>query len=166
MAAGVLRIALAAGFEAQLNAKVQCLGSTGNTAHHFRPADILLNEGTGRQTCIDVTIVSPMCTSYANINVGELATKKADEKIKKHLAACEQAGYDFLPFAIDTCGVMDARANILLTRLANAYEAISGLADSHSKAICRRRISLCLQRGISTQLTSLVLSDYPDFLPL
>ena len=163
VASGLCQIAIAAGFTAQLNAKVTCLGNSNRGAiHNFRPADVLINENTGRHTCIDVTVVSPMCPSNARFAPGRLVTEKADSKITKHAEACEQAGFDFLPFAIDVCGIMDSRALALLSRLAQAYAAASGLATSHSKSICRRRISMCLQRGIAAQLSSFMIACRPD----
>ena len=163
VASGLCQIAIAAGFTAQLNAKVTCLGNSNRGAiHNFRPADVLINENTGRHTCIDVTVVSPMCTSNARFAPGRLVSEKADSKITKHAEACEQAGFDFLPFAIDVCGIMDSRALALLSRLAQAYAAASGLATSHSKSICRRRISMCLQRGIAAQLSSFMIACRPD----
>ena len=76
------------------------------------------------------------------------------------------AGYDFLPFAIDVCGVLDLRAWDFLQRLAEAYAVTVGLDISHSKACVRRMVSFGLFRGIAAQLCSIVLSSQPDSPPL
>ena len=73
-----------------------------------------------------------MCTSNARFAPVLLVADKAVSKVTKHAEACEQAGFDFLPFAIDVCGIMDSRALALLSRLAQAYAATSGLATSHA----------------------------------
>ena len=103
-----------------------------------------------------------MCPTYIALPTGQLAKTKATLKIAKHAAACDNAGFIFQPFSMDTCGILDARASSLLSRFADSYAAISGLAASHSKAICRRRISFSLQRGIAAQLTALAFSDLLD----
>jgi hypothetical protein len=162
VAGALAAIARVAGFTAVLNAKVGCLGYASGSLHRLRPADMLLSEGTIRQTCVDTTIASPMCPSYIALPTGQLAKNKATLKIAKHAAACDNAGFNFQPFSMDTCGILDARASSLLSRFADSYAAISGLAASHSKAICRRRISFSLQRGIAAQLTALAFSDLPD----
>ena len=156
VAGSVNRIALGAGFSSQQNAKVSCLGFSQGSSHLLRPADILLNEGTGKCTCIDVTVPSPLCKSYASVPLGVLAEKKAVEKINKHADACEMAGYEFSPFVIDVCGVLDQRAWDLLNRLAEAYAVKVGLAKSHSMSCVRRVVSFGLFRGIAAQLCSVV----------
>ena len=162
VAGALAAIARAAGFTAVLNAKVGCLGYASGSLHRLRPADMLLSEGSIRQTCVDTTIASPMCPTYIALPTGQLAKTKAASKISKHAAACDNAGFNFQPFSMDTCGILDARASSLLSRFADSYAAISGLATSHSKAICRRRISFSLQRGIAAQLTALAFSDLLD----
>ena len=93
VASGLCQIAMTAGFNAQLNAKVTCLWNFNRgSIHNFRPADVLINENTGRHTCIDVTVVSPMCPSNARFAPGLLVADKADSKVTKHAEACEQAG--------------------------------------------------------------------------
>ena len=109
-----------------------------------------------------MTIPSPLCKSYKSVPLGTLAERKAIEKINKHAEACERAGYDFLPFAIDVCGVLDQRAWDLLQRLAEAYAVTVGLDISHSKSCVRRMVSFGLFRGIAAQLCSIVLSSQPD----
>jgi hypothetical protein len=80
-------------------------------------------ENMSRHTCSDVNVVS----------LFDPGLQVSDSKITKHAEGCEQeAGFDFLPFAIDLCGTMDTHLLALLSRLAQAYTATSGLATSHS----------------------------------
>jgi hypothetical protein len=94
------------------NAFVQCLGlSTKGSIVAYRPADILMhwNEFI-RKTCVDVTVVSPIKSTMAeNFIVGKDAKKAEDDKHAKHDDACNVAGFDFMPFAVDVFGVSRLR---------------------------------------------------------
>jgi hypothetical protein len=150
-------MAYLAGFSPDLRAQVQCLGTKGGSIHNFRPADILIRGDGPLLTCVDVTIPSSLCPSYSSLALGGAVALQAANKIKKHGEACKSAHYEFRPFALDVCGLLDNDARIFLDRVATSYAARSGQSYSYCAALCRRRISFALHRGLGDQLASLLL---------
>jgi hypothetical protein len=75
-----------------------------------------------------------MCPTNAPLRSGptDLSQSKANSNQIKHADAyCDQAGFDFLLFAIDVCGTMDAHALALLS----IYPLISSNAVQYSKVL-------------------------------
>jgi hypothetical protein len=158
--AGALRsIATSAGFNAELNGKVSCLGKRADTVHSFRPADILIRGLGSRPLCVDVTIPTPLCASYGSKPIGQLVKIKAAEKKRKYDVACDNANIAFRPFTLDVCGVLEDSAYLFLNQLASGMSSNSGTSYSYSVAMCRRRISFALQWGIGYQLSPLLQVD-------
>jgi hypothetical protein len=150
-------VANLAGFSPALHAHVQCLGFKWDALHCYRPADLLIRGDGPQQTCVDVTIPSPLCPSYITNALGVTVTKKAEDKIKKHGEACAASHYGFLPFVVDTCGLIETGSLRFLNRIASSYSAHSGTPYSVCAAYCRRRISFALHRGIGDQLAAMFL---------
>ena len=62
----------------------------------FRPADVLLRWDGLRATRVDTTVVSPIRgPTPVHFQPGHTATWAEGNKYKKHLTACNAAGYDF-----------------------------------------------------------------------
>jgi hypothetical protein len=141
------------------NAKVCCLGSNNEA---LRPADILSDgDRIGSQVCIDVTVVSNMCASLPKpYTVGKAALEADKKKYIKHKEACEKAGFEFQAFASDTSGVLSPSSYSYLCRIATSYAAIANRPYAYALAICLRRVSFAIQKGLAYQLTS-----SPSFIP-
>ena len=81
----------------------------------------------------------------------------AKKKWNKHLAPCQQAHFDFMPFAVDVCGLIDWAAVSLLKRIACKYSEITLKSYAECVSIVRRRISFAIQSGVARQLSRAVL---------
>jgi hypothetical protein len=132
---------------------------------HLRPADLLVDgDSFDRKLCIDVTIVSPLSEARAKKpegRLGKLVDQAAKNKINKHQEACVAAGYDFEPFAVDVCGVVDGAAASLLKRFSSRQAGRTRRAYSYVLSLSRRRISTALHIGIARQFLSAVQPHTP-----
>jgi hypothetical protein len=132
------------------------LGLNG-TVH--RPADILINDHTGKQTCIDGTCSSPLSEAKANSalsSVLSLLRQMVDQqKITKHEDDCSRAGYSFLPFACDVTGIITHTTSALLDRIASANVTRKDTLFGFALDILRRRMSYSIQLGVARQLIHL-----------
>jgi hypothetical protein len=141
-------IAAASGLNPQKNAKVTCLGEGIRFGRQFlRPADMLFDDA-GFTTCVDVN------TNLYGRTLGACLLNQANLKNNKHLRPCADAGYDFLPFAVDVCGMVSQAAYQLLQLFARRGEAQSHRPYSELIATSRRRISCAVQLGVADQLLS------------
>jgi len=144
------------GHYAQRNANVICLGhSVRNHVKQLRPADLLVHGPVSSQ-CVDVTVVSPLSDAKSSTSQGNAPGRQvldaAAAKIRKHQEAVDNAGgLTFLPFAADVCGLITADAYGLLQSFAVRGEAICRRPYSELISVCRRRISLAIQMGVSNQ---------------
>jgi hypothetical protein len=152
--------AAACGLNPQKNAKVTCLGERSRFGRRFlRPADLLLDDA-GYKTCVDVTIVSPLSqarsVTLCGRVLGACMLHQATLKMDKHLAACNDAGYEFLPFALDVCGLVSTDSYRLLQKFARRSEAQLRRPYSELIASNRRRVSCAIQIGVADQLLNQV----------
>ena len=139
------------------NAQVQCLGMTSHGSHLFRPADCLFDGDDNMLTCLDITVASPLSHSRCSKAIGAVVLEAAKKKWNKHLAPCQQAHFDFMPFAVDVCGLIDWAAVSLLKRIACKYSEITLKSYAECVSIVRRRISFAIQSGVARQLSRAVL---------
>ena len=73
----------------------------------FRPADPLFHLDLPRRTCVDITVVSPiLATMPVRFRSGAAVLLAEGTKYRKHLDACNAAGYCFQAFAVDAFGVL------------------------------------------------------------
>ena len=118
----------------------------------------MLFDDAGHKTCVDVTIVSPLSdsrsTNLFGRTLGACLLNQANLKNNKHLRPCADAGYDFLPFAVDVCGMVSQAAYQLLQLFARRGEAHLHRPYSELIATSRRRISCAVQLGVADQLLS------------
>jgi hypothetical protein len=150
-------LAAMARFAPVKDAPVRCLGhsSYSGLTHGFRPADVLIAGDDFAQDCVDVTVVCPFTTTMtggAALVIGKKVNDSEEDKYRKHQEACENASYGFKAFAIDVFGVMGTRSLQLLYRIRNAMVRTSGHPMRKATAICHRRISLAVQKGVARQV--------------
>jgi hypothetical protein len=158
-------LAFEAGIQSQIGAPVKCLGvstylssllpsSSSSSLTAFRPADVLmtLNDSI-RKTCVDVTVVSPIKAHMpVNFVAGKDAKSAENEKFRKHEDACREAGYEFIPFAVDTFGGLAPEALKLLKLIASNLEIIKNCSRNVALNIVFRRISFAIHLGVARQL--------------
>jgi len=154
---GVGDVAKTACLNARVNAPVTCLGFSQSSPHLYKPADVLMDAVVGNVSiCVDVTIGSPLSEAKSNTSEGKrpgfLTTAHAKTKIAKHGGACSLAGLRFLPFSVDTCGMLDVSAVELLQDIASQQARHSDRSYSECMSFCRKRISFALQLGVARQL--------------
>jgi hypothetical protein len=140
-------------FNPTKNAKVQCLGTTSSGSHLFRPADCLFDGDEHALTCLDITVVTALTPARCNKQLGAIVLEAAKEKWEKHLRPCQQAHFDFMPFAVDVCGLVDWTAATLIKRIACKYAEITLKSYAECMNIVRRRISFAIQVGVARQLS-------------
>ena len=135
------------------DSNVEFLGQ--DSQGNLRPADILIPNWNGeRSLCIDVTIVSPFRRG-SNLSSSELVAAAAARKRGKHEAACQQNGFDFLPFATSTFGDMDQDATTFLKRVQRALNEAQYLNMSPTLYADRLdRLVFAIQKGVARQLTA------------
>ena len=142
-------------FDPRKDADVTCLGTISGRPAAFRPADILMAGDDFDKDCVDVTVVSPLCsTRQPEVEVGKAAQRAEKNKINKHLAACEAAGYGFKAFAIDVFGVMGEESAMLLRRICKKMIRETCCAKYKAMAICYRRVSMAVQLGVARQMVA------------
>jgi hypothetical protein len=152
------------GYHARRNADVVCLGTTvRNYRKQQRPADLLV-QGPLSDQCVDVTVVSPLSykksTTSQGTKIGQQLLDSAAAKFQKHQEACDNAGgLTFLPFAADVCGLLSTDAYGLLQSFAVRGEETCRRPYSELISVCRRRISLAIQMGVSNQF--LINASFP-----
>ena len=157
-------LAFDAKLQPQRNAPVQCLGLSwrssltsqrgigGRLVTNFRPADVLLNWDRP-QTCVDVTIVSPIKSIMPATFVPGLAARAAqDVKYAKHADVCGASGYGFKAFAADAFGVLAPDARQMLLRIASLLQITKMYPEYLARQIVFRRISFAIQLGVARQL--------------
>jgi len=147
-------IAYNAQLRPESDAHVGCLGLTqrGST-RILRPADLLIDGHGFPRTCIDVTVVSPLCASAFRLgqSVGAAAQKAEDAKYVKHRDACYASRYGFKAFAVDSLGVLAKGSIDLLERLSKLVAHGRGWKPSLARKICRGRIGFAVARSVARQ---------------
>ena len=113
--------------------------------------------GDNGLTCLDTTVVSPLSLARCNMRLGDVVLDAAQAKVNKHLRPCEAAHYGFIPFAADTCGLIDWAAATLIKRIGCKYADNTHKSYSEGVSIVRQRLSFALQAGIARQLARVVL---------
>jgi hypothetical protein len=153
-------LAVMAGFNPEKDAKVYCLGY--QSASQLRPADLKIS-GDGDPfvfDCVDVTVVSPFSSTEprtGDLVMGKKANDAEEQKYLKYEEACRNASLGFKAFSIEVFGALGKRSMELLNRIRKAIVR-SGHAEKKATAICYRKISIALQRGIVRQ----VLDQFPE----
>ena len=102
-----------------------------------RPVDILVSSFIGgKPLAIDTTVVHPLRTSVSisarGLTPGANANKAESLKCDKYSALCQQAGWLFMPFGVETTGGWGNKARRLLQVIAGAQANRSGVPVSES----------------------------------
>ena len=98
-------------------------------------------------------MVTALTPARCNKQLGAIVLEAAKEKWEKHLRPCQQAHFDFMPFAVDVCGLVDWTAATLIKRIACKYAEITLKSYAECMNIVRRRISFAIQVGVARQLS-------------
>jgi len=155
-------LAVLAGFHPVKDAYVECLGWNGA---RLRPADLKISgDGDFAFDCVDVTVVCPFSSterSTGDLVVGKKAKNAEEQKYHKHEEACHNAAYGFKAFSMEVFGALGTRSMELLNRIRKAMVR-TGHAGKKATAICYRKTSIALQRGIVRQVLAHL--PEPDFL--
>jgi hypothetical protein len=159
----VCDIARSAQFHPLMEAQVRCLGTTSRgrgDLHALRPADLLIDGDNYRNTCVDVTVVSPLSAAKADSPdcriPGYLAMDAAKTKVKKHEQPCKDAFLGFKPFAVDVCGMVDPIAYEMLERFATGIALHENRPYGYVLSYIIQRMSFAIQLGVARQLVPLL----------
>nr|GEV98602.1 hypothetical protein [Tanacetum cinerariifolium] len=126
----------------------------------LRPADLLLfNLLQGKDTCLDVTDISPFAGTGVNSWAPGLALHNAvEKKRRKYISVCADNGYKFIPFAFSMFGEVDKDFLDTLSRIKSL--SISHSNNVKSGAFIFHRVNLCIQKGVGAQLVSRLPSNF------
>lgn len=102
---------------------------------------------------VDVSVLHPNAPSVRHRHTQQLIADRERHKRAKHESAAIQRGQEFIPFVLDSYGVLGKSALTLIDQLGEHAEATYGIRPSHFKANMKTRISLALQRG-NARITS------------
>ncbi|KAL5714452.1 hypothetical protein ACHQM5_016415 [Ranunculus cassubicifolius] len=120
----------------------------------LRPADILIHNWlSGKHTCVDLTGSSPLVGLGQGIFEVHKALENATrKKYAKHDKACQEGGYEFIPFGFTTFGGLSEEAIDLLSRVEKV--AHQHLVCYKSTKFVFHRLGFLIQKGIAAQIVS------------
>ena len=128
-----------------------------------RPADVLIPHWSGgRDTALDVTVVSPLLTDRVDNSVttpGHTLTVAFNDKCRDYLAACEAEGISFIPLPVETLGGWHDKAAEQLRKLARAQARSSGREEDECVRHLFQRLGVLLVKGNA----ALLLNRIPSF---
>ena len=116
-----------------------------------RPADLFIPAWIGgKGLAIDVTVTSPLQSSYSSsYKPGLAAANAADKKVLKYNAVSESSGFELLPFAVESFGILDTRATHFLSTLTTRLSTRRGQSKTITSASVCRKLSIALHRSIA-----------------
>ncbi|XP_026416285.1 uncharacterized protein LOC113311695 [Papaver somniferum] len=105
--------------------KEASLGLTSNTNTPLKPADIMVfNWENGKDTCFDVTGVSPFSKGgNRSFTPGHAISAAITRKRNKYASLCLTHGYEFGVLSFSTLGELDDDIIVLVNRLKNCMES-------------------------------------------
>ena len=116
-----------------------------------RPADVLIPHWSGgRDTALDVTVVSPLLTDRVDQSVttpGHTLTVAFNNKCRHYLAACEAEGISFIPLPVETLGAWHKQAAEQLRKLARAQARSTGREEEECIRHLFQRLGVLLVKG-------------------
>lgn len=142
-------------YRAGVHTKVEAsLGFLSRNVGDSRPADILVyNWEEGRDTCLDVTGVSPFAGGGVDtFTSGPSLSKAVERKRCKYLDVCRANGYNFCTLAFTTLGELGIETIEFLLRLKN-YIARHD-ANIKVRNFLFIRLGLAIQKGVGAQLVA------------
>ena len=130
-----------------------------------RPGDVMIRRwANGKDAAIDVTVTSPLASSYvvgAAAEAGSTLEKACQRKLRETAEACRREGLVFLPIAMETLGGFHAGAVTQVKKIASALARKNGKEESVVTSQLFGRISLNLMRGNALMLSSRLQADCP-----
>ena len=128
-----------------------------------RPADVLIPNWTGgRDTALDVTVVSPLLTERVDNAIstpGHTLVIAFNDKCRDYLQACEREGLSFIPLPVETLGGWHKKAVEQLRKLARAQARCTGKEEEESIRHLFQRLGVLLVKGNA----ALLLNRIPSF---
>ena len=122
-----------------------------------RPADILLRSSESRPLAVDVTVTHPLRIQGPTAARGEvcLAADLAEKaKLAASAGACEQVGWAFRPFGVETTGGLGPSATRLVKQLQRHVSMRTGVSTSESATVVSLAISVSLAKGRGEMLVA------------
>ena len=133
----------------------------------LRPADLLLIGYGKRPLAIEFTVITPVRPSAALGPPGALMDSAARAKCRKYRKACDEEGWDFMPFVADTFGAVrsDARSFVgsIISRKTEAFAPL--LPHEAGQAFWSAVTGAAVYRA-SSQLSRAASLDCPAEMPL
>ena len=128
-----------------------------------RPADVFIPNWTGgRDTALDVTVVSPLLTDRVDNSIttpGHTLEVAFNEKCRDYMEACEREGISFIPLPVETLGGWHKKAVEQLRKLARAQARSSGKEEDDAIRHLFQRLGVLLVKGNA----ALILNRIPSF---
>ena len=121
-----------------------------------RPADLYLRNWTsGKDTCLDITIVNALRTdlvSRAATEPGHALTTAYAKKWKSYGEQCENEGLTFIPLPMDTLGALHTSTIAQIDKLARAVARANGSEEEECVRHLFQRTSIQLTRSNVTMI--------------
>lgn len=134
-------------------------------------SDILTVLPGGRHVMIDVTVVHPLQSKFLNTasrEDGVVAKAAAREKVVEWQQFTDHPAYEFVPFALETYGKLDAAAEAFVRELGEIAAASGRISKSRFVMNAYKALSCSLQMGnghvYASSLTSIVRQSGKNFL--
>jgi hypothetical protein len=128
-----------------------------------RPADVLIPNWTGgRDTALDVTVVSPLLTDRVDNSIttpGHTLEVAFNDKCRDYLQACEREGISFIPLPVETLGGWHKKAVEQFRKLARAQARSTGKEEDDAIRHLFQRLGVLLVKGNA----ALLLNRIPSF---
>ena len=128
-----------------------------------RPADVLIPHWTeGRDTALDVTVVSPLLTDRLANSVsspGHTLTCAFNDKCRDYLAACQGEGIAFIPLPVETLGGWHPKAVLQIKKLARAQARTTGKDEDEAIRHLFQRLAVLLVKGNAALLVNRIPSQ-------
>ena len=130
-----------------------------------RPADVFIPCWSGgRDTALDVTVVSPLLTDRVDLSAtepGHTLSVAFNDKCRSYLAACQRENISFVPLPVETLGGWHPKAAEELRRLARAQARSTGREENDAIRHLFQRLGVLLVKGNA----ALLLNRIPTFSP-
>jgi hypothetical protein len=125
----------------------------GRLQTHMRPADVLLRHWAGgHDTAVDCTVSHPVQAAEHPLS-GEKAKsflrRLEQDKVRKYETLCDEEGWDFVPFGMNTWGGIGPHGTSLLHRLLRKATAAGNEEDRRgADEQLRQNLSLAVMREV------------------
>ncbi|KAI3655864.1 hypothetical protein MP638_001793 [Amoeboaphelidium occidentale] len=122
-----------------------------------RPADVYVPNWHDNSLCVDVSVVSPFCSTYRRLaaqdDSGTHLAQRAQDKRQKYQALMLRHGLTLLPFIVDVFGKLHTDAHNFLHKLAHMVYSTTGFTTA--KALLKHyktQILFKIVRSVGAQI--------------